>query len=104
MLNVISLFLLTMKGLESARGSALKGRSSDSVLNAVAHEVALLGERLGNISWNSRVPSVSNPADPPSRMRPVHWLPEGLRSTLHNSAWQLHGLKKGGDKDHAADS
>ena len=49
---------------EGARLAILKGRSSDAVLNAVAHEAALLEDANGILAWYACVPSPSNPADP----------------------------------------
>ena len=63
--------LLVFIDNEGARGAILRGRSGDKVINAIAHEIALLEDSLRNIAWYSRVPSTSNRADAPSRMRQV---------------------------------
>ena len=88
--------LLAFVDNEGAQCSILRGRSSDGVLNAISHEVALLEDSLGNIAWYSRVPSASNPAvarrkkvDAPSRLRRVPWLTEGKRVALDRTAWKL---------------
>ena len=86
---------------EGARLAILKGRSSDAVLNAVAHEAALLEDANGILAWYARVPSPSNPADPPSRAVDVPWLKSGKRVSLEPCMWQLPVWRKGGGGDRA---
>ena len=80
---------------EGARGAILRGRSSDWVLNAVAHEAAVLVEASGVLSWYARVPRVTNPADCPSRMLDASWLPANKRA-LERRLWQLPVLREEG--------
>ena len=59
---------------EGARGSILRGRSSNSLLNTVAQQVCDAEEANCIFSWYARIPSASNLADPPSRGIPHSWL------------------------------
>ena len=81
---------------EGARGAILRGRSRDRVLNAVAHEAAILEEASGVLSWYARVPRVSNPADCPSRMLDASWFPANKRVALDRRLWQLPILREEG--------
>ena len=58
---------------EGARGAILRGRSNNSLLNAVAHKVCDAEDSNCIFSY-ARIPSSSNLADPPSRGIPHPWL------------------------------
>ena len=59
---------------EGARGAILRGRSSNALLNAMAHQICETEDVSCIFAWYARIPSISNLADPPSRGIPHPWL------------------------------
>ncbi|CAE7225497.1 unnamed protein product [Symbiodinium pilosum] len=59
---------------EGARGAILRGRSHNSLLNAIAHQICETEDINCIFPWYARIPSISNLADPPSRGIPHPWL------------------------------
>ena len=59
---------------EGARGAILRGRSHNSLLNTIAHQICEAEDVNCIFPWYARIPSISNLADPPSRGIPHPWL------------------------------
>ena len=59
---------------EGARGAILRGRSHNSLLITIAHQICEAEDVNCIFPWCARIPSISNLADPPSRGIPHPWL------------------------------